>query len=90
MPAAERNEVMTRIAIVMPVLGFEQDSGRVLGWLKQIGDRVERGEEIAEIETEKASVSMDATAAGVLVEIVAGPGTEVAVGEPIAWLDDAG
>ena len=81
---------MARIAIVMPVLGFEQDSGRVLGWLKQVGDRVERGQEIAEIETEKATVSMDATASGTLVEIIAAAGTEVAVGEPIAWLDDAG
>jgi pyruvate/2-oxoglutarate dehydrogenase complex dihydrolipoamide acyltransferase (E2) component len=61
---------MARVPIVMPVLGFEQETGRVAGWLRGIGDRVERGDPIA--------------------EIVAESGAEVAVGQPIAWLDDSG
>lgn len=79
---------MTRIAIVMPVLGFEQDSGTLAGWLKRVGDPIERGEAIAEIETEKVTVELEAIDAGTLVEIVADAGTVVAVGDPIGWLDD--
>jgi pyruvate dehydrogenase E2 component (dihydrolipoamide acetyltransferase) len=79
---------MTRIAIAMPVLGFEQDTGTIAGWLKRIGDPVERGEAIAEIETEKVTVELEAIDAGTLVEILAEAGSVVAVGEPIGWLDD--
>lgn len=79
---------MPRIAIAMPVLGFEQDSGTLAGWLKRVGDRVERGEAIAEIETEKVTVELEAIDGGTLVEITAEPGTVVAVGDPIGWLDD--
>jgi pyruvate/2-oxoglutarate dehydrogenase complex dihydrolipoamide acyltransferase (E2) component len=35
---------MTRIAIVMPVLGFEQESGTLPGWLKRVGDPIDRGD----------------------------------------------
>lgn len=79
---------MTRIVIAMPVLGFEQDAGRVSSWLKQVGDHVTRGEVLAEIETEKVTVEMESTASGTLVEIVADAGSDVPVGDPIGWLDD--
>lgn len=79
---------MTRIAITMPVLGYDQDAGRVTGWLKQVGDHITRGDLIAEIETEKVTVEIEAMATGTLVEIVADAGVEVPVGEPIGWLDD--
>jgi pyruvate dehydrogenase E2 component (dihydrolipoamide acetyltransferase) len=79
---------MTRIAIVMPVLGFEQASGTLAGWLKRIGDPVQRGDAIAEVETEKVTVELEAIDAGTLVEILAEAGSEVAVGDPIGWLDD--
>jgi pyruvate/2-oxoglutarate dehydrogenase complex dihydrolipoamide acyltransferase (E2) component len=79
---------VSRIAVTMPVLGFDQDSGRVFGWLKRVGDRVDRGDTIAEIETEKVTVGMEAIAAGTLVEIVAEAGAEVGVGGTLAWLDD--
>lgn len=80
---------MARIAIVMPKLGYDMETGRVGGWLKKVGDLVARGDVIAEIETDKTTVEMEALAAGVLVEIIHGPGAEVTVGEPIAYLDDA-
>lgn len=63
------------------------ETGRIGAWLKAIGDSVERGEELAEIETDKTTVVMESLAAGTLVEIVAQPGTEVAVGEVIAYLE---
>ena len=50
--------------------------------------RIARGDVIAEIETDKSTVEMEATASGTLAEIVHDAGAEVAVGEPIAWLED--
>ncbi|HET7676526.1 MAG TPA: lipoyl domain-containing protein [Candidatus Limnocylindrales bacterium] len=79
---------MARIAIEMPKLGYDMESGRVGSWLKQVGDTVARGDVIAEIETDKATVEMESTAAGTLVEIVALPGVELPVGEVIGYLDD--
>lgn len=79
---------MARIAIEMPKLGYDMESGTVGGWLKKVGDKVSRGEAIAEIETEKSTVEMESTAAGTLVEIVATAGTELPVGQVIGYLDD--
>ena len=61
---------MARIPIEMPKLGYDMETGRVAGWMKRVGDPVARGEVIAEIETEKSTVEMEAAAAGTLVEIV--------------------
>ena len=79
---------MARIAIEMPKLGYDMESGKVGGWLKKVGDKVSRGEAIAEIETEKSTVEMESAAAGTLVEIVAAAGTELPVGQVIGYLDD--
>lgn len=79
---------MARIAIEMPKLGYDMETGRIAGWVKAVGDTVARGDVIAEIETEKSTVEMESTAAGTLVEIVAETGAELPVGEVIGWLDD--
>ncbi len=79
---------MARVPIEMPRLGYDMETGRVSGWLKKVGDEISRGEVIAEIETDKSTVEMEATASGTLAEIVHDAGAEVTVGEPIAWLDD--
>jgi pyruvate dehydrogenase E2 component (dihydrolipoamide acetyltransferase) len=79
---------MARIAIDMPKLGYDMATGRIAGWLKGIGDAVQRGEPIAEIETDKSVVEMEATSSGTLVEIVAGAGTELPVGQVMGYLDD--
>lgn len=76
-----------RVEIRMANLGFDMESGRINQWLKAVGDRVERGEPLAEVETEKAIVEMEATQSGTLVEIVADVGQEVPVGEVIGYLD---
>jgi pyruvate dehydrogenase E2 component (dihydrolipoamide acetyltransferase) len=79
---------MARIPIEMPKLGYDMETGTVSGWLRKVGDAVARGDVIAEIETDKATVEMEATASGTLVEIVHDAGAEVPIGEPIAWLED--
>ena len=77
-----------RIPIEMPRLGYDMDSGQIASWLKQVGDSVQRGEPIAEVETEKATVEFEAMASGILVEILAQPHTDIPVGAVIAILDD--
>lgn len=71
----------------MPNLGYDMETGRIARWLKQVGDQVQRGEPIAEVETDKATVEMEAVASGRLAEIVAEAGSEVVVGEVIAYLE---
>ena len=79
-----------RVAIEMPQLGFDMPAGRIAAWLVEPGDRVARGQVIAEVETEKTTVGMESLGAGTLVEIVRAAGEEVPVGEVIAWLEDDG
>ena len=76
-----------RVPIEMPKLGYDMETGRIESWLKAVGDHVKRGEAIAEIETDKATVEMEARASGVIVEIVHGAGDEVPVGTTIAHLE---
>jgi pyruvate/2-oxoglutarate dehydrogenase complex dihydrolipoamide acyltransferase (E2) component len=76
-----------RTEIKMPKLGYEMESGKIGRWLKAVGDSVERGEPIAEIETDKTTIEMEAMASGTLTEIVAPAGEEVQVGEVVAYLD---
>ena len=76
-----------RVEVRMPNLGADMDTGKVAAWLKKIGEPVKRGEVIAEIETDKATVEMEALQSGTLVEIVADVGSELPVGEVIAYLE---
>jgi pyruvate dehydrogenase E2 component (dihydrolipoamide acetyltransferase) len=71
----------------MPNLGADMDTGKIAAWLKKVGDPVERGEVIAEIETDKATVEMESLQAGTLVEIVAEVGSELPVGDVIAYIE---
>jgi pyruvate/2-oxoglutarate dehydrogenase complex dihydrolipoamide acyltransferase (E2) component len=76
-----------RVPIEMPRLGYDMETGRIGSWLKAVGDHVRRGDPIAEIETDKSTVEMEAMATGVLVEIVHAAGSEVPVGTIIANLE---
>ena len=76
-----------RVAITMPNLGFDMETGTIRAWLKAVGDPVSRGEPVAEIETDKTTVEMEALQAGTLVEIVFDVGSEVPVNDVIAFLD---
>jgi pyruvate dehydrogenase E2 component (dihydrolipoamide acetyltransferase) len=68
----------------MPALGPNQDTGRLVEWFKREGDAVTQGEPLMEIETDKATVEIEAPATGVLARVTAQPGDEVPVGQPIA------
>ncbi len=70
--------------ITMPQMGADMEEGTLLHWLKHPGDHVERGEVIAEIETDKANVEIESFVAGVLQQTLVGEGQVVPVGEVIA------
>ena len=76
--------------VVMPQMGFDMQEGTIVRWLKQEGDEVSRGEPIAEIETDKAIVEMEAFATGVLLKTVVGEGETVPVGQTIAVIGSPG
>src|SRR5215207_1604836 len=71
--------------ITMPRLSDSMEEGTILKWLKSDGDEVSEGDELAEIETDKATMTYEADAAGVL-QIVAEEGQTLSIGEVIAKL----
>jgi pyruvate dehydrogenase E2 component (dihydrolipoamide acetyltransferase) len=75
--------------IVMPRLSDSMEEGTILTWMKQVGDDVKLGEELVEIETDKANMVFESDAAGTLIEIVAGEGDTLPIGEVIARVGDA-
>ena len=77
-------------SIVMPQMGYDMKEGKVVRWLKKEGEEVARGEVIAEIETDKATVEFEAYTGGVLGKIVAVEGIAIPVGELIAVITDPG
>ncbi len=75
--------------IVMPRLSDSMEEGVVLKWLKQVGDEVKVGDELVEIETDKANMAYESDVAGTLTQILAEEGDTLAIGEPIAVVGDA-
>jgi pyruvate dehydrogenase E2 component (dihydrolipoamide acetyltransferase) len=76
----------TVVAIGMPKLSDSMEEATVLAWLKRPGDRVERGEPLVEVETDKATIVYEAEAGGVLDEILVDDGQTAALGATIAHL----
>src|SRR6202046_3625567 len=74
------------VSIVMPALEMAQETGKIISWLKKEGDAIAKGEPLAEIETDKVVLELEATADGVLAGVTAAPGDVVQVGKTIAWI----
>ena len=74
--------------IKMPQLGMNQDSATILAWLKAVGDKVAVGDPLFEVETDKASMEVEASSAGFVAAILAPEGENVPVGATIAVLAD--
>jgi pyruvate dehydrogenase E2 component (dihydrolipoamide acetyltransferase) len=79
---------LARIPIQMAKLGYDMEKGRIATWSRKVGDSINRGDVLAEIETEKAAVEMEALVSGRLVEIVHPAGDEVPVGDVIGYIED--
>ena len=74
--------------VLMPKLSDAMETGKVIKWLKKEGDAVKGGDVIAEIETDKANVEIEAFGGGVLRKIMVGEGGQVPVGDMIGVIAD--
>ena len=76
--------------IVVPTLGESVVEARVARWLKKEGDRVEVGEPVVELETEKIDLEVSAEKSGVIASIARQEGEDVKIGELLAVVDENG
>ncbi|HWR91058.1 MAG TPA: biotin/lipoyl-containing protein, partial [Desulfobacterales bacterium] len=78
------------VNVTMPKWGLTMKEGKVSRWLKAEGDTTRKGEPLFEVETEKITNVVEATAAGVLFQIVVPAGTVVPVGTVVAVIAEPG
>ena len=76
--------------VIMPKMGDAMEEGTLLRWLKQVGDEVEVGDPIAEIETDKVSLEIEASEGGVFTKMLVEEGQSVPIGTPIATIGAEG
>ncbi len=74
--------------IIMPKLGLDMESGTLLSWYKQEGDRVEQGDALFDVETEKVTMDVEASHAGYLRKIMRNAGEDVEVNTIIAYIGE--
>lgn len=75
------------VDVTLPKLGLTMEDAVIEKWHKGVGDRVEQGEELVDIETDKIRTAIEAPVSGVLREIIADEGAEVLVGETLARIE---
>ena len=76
--------------VIMPKMGDAMEEGTLLKWLKSEGDDVSEGDAIAEIETDKVTMELEAEDAGTLAQLIADEGQDIPVGEAIAFIAGEG
>ena len=74
----------------MPPLGATSNELRILQWLKEVGSTVEQGELLLEVETDKATLEVEAAVSGTLLAVLHGAGETVAVGEVLGFVGSPG
>jgi pyruvate dehydrogenase E2 component (dihydrolipoyllysine-residue acetyltransferase) len=76
--------------ITMPKMGADMAEGTLINWLKKVGDPIKEGEVIAEVDADKATVEVPATASGTILSLVGEPGQALQVGSVIAYVGQPG
>jgi pyruvate dehydrogenase E2 component (dihydrolipoamide acetyltransferase) len=76
--------------VTLPRLGQGMESGTIVRWLKAEGDKVEKGEPLYELDTEKVTQEVESDASGVVLKILADEGEEIEVGKPVAVIGEEG
>ena len=79
-----------RRVVVMPPLGDGAGELVLAHWYKAPGDRVEKGEALFDVETEKVTVPVESLVTGTLIEVLVAEGALAGEGAPIAAIDDMG
>jgi pyruvate dehydrogenase E2 component (dihydrolipoamide acetyltransferase) len=74
----------------MPSLGADMEAGTLVSWKVKSGDRVKRGDIVAEVETEKSDIDVEIFTSGVIHELLVQPGRKVPVGTPLATIVEDG
>ncbi|MFO8043171.1 MAG: biotin/lipoyl-containing protein, partial [Alkalispirochaeta sp.] len=77
-------------SIIMPKAGMAMETGTIIEWNVSVGDRIEVGDEILEIETDKVAMPVEAETSGYLLATLAQPGDVVPVTETIGWIGEQG
>jgi pyruvate dehydrogenase E2 component (dihydrolipoamide acetyltransferase) len=75
---------------VMPILGADMEAGTLVEWHKQVGDTVQRGDIVADVETDKGLIEVEIFATGVIEKILVQPGEKVPVGTVLALIRETG
>src|SRR6266508_3668428 len=75
--------------ISMPKLGFDMAEGTLVRWVKNEGENINKGDVLAEIETDKATVEVESSASGVVRKLLVEAGSVVPIGDPIAIVGSA-
>jgi pyruvate/2-oxoglutarate dehydrogenase complex dihydrolipoamide acyltransferase (E2) component len=76
-----------KVTIKVPKLGLTTENVVLSEFVKAVGDEIVKGETIATLEADKASVDVEAPMAGRLIELLAEPGAELAIGKPLAIIE---
>jgi pyruvate dehydrogenase E2 component (dihydrolipoamide acetyltransferase) len=74
--------------VIMPNLGLTMEQGKIISWLKQVGDTVKEGEPLFEVETDKVSLEVESPISGTLLKIIVEEGNTVPLFEVIAYIGD--
>jgi pyruvate dehydrogenase E2 component (dihydrolipoamide acetyltransferase) len=78
------------IGVIMPALGMAQETGRLVAWRKREGESVVAGEPLLDIETDKVILELESPGDGILAGVKVEDGTEVPVGQIVAWIVSPG
>lgn len=74
--------------VIMPRLSDTMEEGELTRWMKKVGDRVQKGDVLAEIETDKATMDLEAFDDGILEQLLVADGALVPIGQPVAVIGD--
>ncbi len=76
------------VEVIMPKMGETAEKGKIVKWLKKEGEKVEKGEPLLEIETEKTTIEVEARASGILRKVLAKEGEELPIATVIAYIGE--
>jgi len=76
--------------VIMPKLGLTMEEGVINKWMVKEGDRIEKGDTVFEVATDKVNMEVEAPASGVLLKILAGEGETIPITQTVAWIGEEG
>ena len=81
--------MMDIVEFTMPKFGETMEKGKVIAWKKSVGEKIEKGESIVEIETDKANLDVESPVSGILIEILVSEGSTEEINTVLARISTA-